>query len=194
MKRFALVPVLLLLFVPAAFAELKPGDDAPDFKLFGVDYTYHSLARYPEAKAIAVVFTCNHCPVAKGYEDTLIAIAKEFQPKGIVFLAVNPNPADIISADGFPQMIERAKEKGFPFPYLYDQTQEVARAYGASTTPHVFVVSPTHKILYEGAVDNRHKEPNYLADALNAILAGKEIPENSTSQWGCSVKYREKSE
>ena len=169
---------------------LAPGDDAPEFKLFGVDYTYHSLARYEKSKACVLVFTCNTCPVAIAYEDKLIAIAKEYQPKGITILAINPNPADVVPADGFPQMIQRAKEKGFPYPYLYDETQEVARAYGASNTPHVFVVGPDHKILYEGAIDNRHEKPDYLTDALDAGLAGKPIEKPATAQWGCSVKYR----
>lgn len=182
--------IALALSLAAITSAAAPGDDAPEFKLFGVDYTYHSLARYEKSKASVLVFTCNHCPVAKAYEDRLIAIAKEYQPKGITLLAVNPNPADVVPDDGFPQMILRAKEKDFPFPYLYDETQEVARAYGATNTPHVFVVGPDRKILYEGAIDNRHEKPDYLTDALDALLAGKAIEEPATAQWGCSIKYR----
>jgi len=171
-------------------ATLQPGETAPDFKLFGIDYKYHSLARHAGAKAYVVVFTCNHCPVAKEYEDRLIEIAKTYQPKGVTFLAINPNPADVVAKDGFPEMQQRAKEKGFPYPYLYDETQEVARAYGAKVTPHIFVVAPDRKVLYEGAVDNRHKEPHYLTDALDAIVAGKTVATSNTAEFGCSVKYR----
>jgi len=194
MKAVGSILTISLLAVTAApvYATLQPGQTAPDFKLFGVDYKYHSLARHAGAKAYVVVFTCNHCPVAKEYEDKLIDIAKTYQPKGVTFLAVNPNPADVVAEDGFPEMQERAKEKGYPYPYLYDETQEVARAYGAKVTPHIFVVAPDRKVLYEGAVDNRHKEPHYLTDALDAILAGKKVEADNTAEFGCSVKYRMK--
>jgi peroxiredoxin len=183
---------LIVLAAGAALAAdtLEPGAQAPAFELFGVDYRYHSLEMYADAKACVVVFTCNHCPVAKAYEDKLIELANEYQPKGIQFIAVNSNPADMVAADGFPQMIQRAEEKKFPYPYVYDETQKVSKAYGAKVTPHVFVVGAEGKILYEGSVDNQHKEPNYLADALDAILAGKPVPEPSTAEFGCSVKYR----
>ncbi|HUW82546.1 MAG TPA: redoxin domain-containing protein [Phycisphaerae bacterium] len=192
MKAVGSILTIILLAVTAApvHATLQPGETAPDFKLFGIDYKYHSLARHAGAKAYVVLFTCNHCPVAKEYEDKLIEIAKTYQPQGVKFLAINPNPADVVAEDGFPEMQQRAKEKGFPYPYLYDETQEVARAYGAKVTPHIFVVAPDRKVLYEGAVDNRHKEPNYLTDALDAIVAGKTVEANNTAEFGCSVKYR----
>lgn len=184
------IAVVLLGGAALAIDTLEPGARAPEFELFGVDYKYHSLQEYADAEARVVVFTCNHCPVAKAYEDKLIALASEYQPKGVQFIAVNTNPADMVPADGFPQMIERAKQKGFPYPYLYDETQKVSKAYGATVTPHIFVVGPEGNILYEGAVDNRHEEPDYLADALDAILAGDPVPAPSTSEFGCSVKYR----
>jgi len=192
MKAVGSILTISLLAVTAApvHATLQPGETAPDFKLFGIDYKYHSLARHAGAKAYVLLFTCNHCPVAKEYEDKLIEIAKTYQPKGVKFLAINPNPADVVAEDGFPEMQQRAKEKGFPYPYLYDETQEVARAYGAKVTPHIFVVAPDRKVLYEGAVDNRHKEPHYLTDALDAILAGKTVEADNTAEFGCSVKYR----
>lgn len=169
---------------------LQPGEKAPAFELFGVDYRYHSLEQYKDGKAVAVIFTCNHCPVAQGYEDKLIEIAKAYQPRGIRFIAVNPNAADMQPQDGFPQMIERAKQKEFPYPYVYDETQKTARAYGATVTPHVFVVGPDGTVLYEGAVDNRHSAPDYFTDALESILKGEKVAKASTSEFGCSVKYR----
>ncbi len=191
-RKLVILIGLLAVMYGSAWAELKPGDKAPDFELFGVDYKYHSPAQYAGSKAMVVVFTCNHCPVARAYEDKLVEIANTYQPKGVQFIAINPNPADMVAADGFPQMVERAKKKEFPYPYLYDETQKVARAYGATCTPHVFVAGPGDTILYAGAVDNQHKEPNYLADALDDILAGREVKQAKTAQFGCSVKYRKK--
>jgi peroxiredoxin len=199
LRRILSVALLCVLFSVAGLAEVGPGDEAPEFELFGVDYKYHSLEQYADSEAIVVVFTCNHCPYAKSYEDDLIALAEKYQPKDIQFLAVNPNPADMVEADGFPQMQKRAEEKGFPYPYLYDETQKVAHAYGATVTPHIFVVryekeeeKSVPRVVYEGAVDNRHKDPRYLQDALDAILAGEEIEKKKTAQFGCSVKYRKK--
>ncbi|MFO7956957.1 MAG: thioredoxin family protein [Candidatus Brocadiia bacterium] len=174
--------------------EAEQKDRAPDFELFGIDYRYHSPAMYEDAEALVLVFTCNHCPVAKSYEDKLVALAKEYHPKGIQFIAINTNPVDKVAADGFPQMQERAEEKGFPFPYLYDETQKISRAYGATVTPHIFVRTPDGKIAYEGAIDNRHDEPEYLANALDDILAGREVQRAKTAQFGCTVKYRNEDE
>lgn len=193
--RSAIVTVAVFLtagIALTALAELKPGDKAPDFDLFGTDYKYHAMADYPKAKAFVLVFTCNHCPVAKAYEDKLVELGNTYQAKGVQFLAINTNPADMVPADSFPNMIKRAAEKKFPFPYLYDERQEVAAAYGATNTPHVFVVSPKGVLLYEGSVDNRHKEPEYLSDALDAVLEGREIEKNSTAQFGCTIKWRKK--
>ena len=200
-KKFAVVLGLIAGLSMLAVGAVDPGDKAPEFERFGVDYKYHSLEQYKDKEAVVVVFTCNHCPVAKSYEDKLISLAKEYQPKGIQFLAVNPNPADMVKADGFPQMRQRAQEKGFPYPYLYDETQAVAKAYGAKVTPHIFVVQyrevegkekEVPYVVYEGSVDNRRKKHEYLANALDQILAGEEIEEAKTAAFGCSVKYREK--
>jgi len=190
-RRILATTLILALACSLASAAVDPGDKAPKFKLFGVDYKYHQLSDYADSKATVVVFTCNSCPVAKAYEDDLIALAKEYQPKGIQFLAINPNPADKMPADSFPKMKERAEQKGFPYPYLYDETQEVAHAYGAKVTPHIFVVGPEGTVVYEGSVDNRHESPNYLANALDNILAGKKVENPSLAPFGCSVKYRQ---
>jgi len=194
LRKAAFVLTMLAAVCVPARAQVKPGEKAPQFELFGVDYKYHSLEQYADSKAIVVVFTCNHCPVAEGYEDELIRIANAYQPRGIQFLAINPNPADMVAADGFPQMIERASKKGLPYPYLYDETQKVAKAYGATVTPHVFVVAPDGNIVYTGAVDNRHKGPHYLADALDDVLEGREVAQPTTAQFGCTVKYRKEPE
>ena len=195
----AVAAALLLAVGSAAVAAVEPGDEAPGFKLFGTDYTYHSLQDYADKEAIVVFFHCNHCPVTQGYEDQFSKMTKEYGEKGIEFLAVNPNPADLVEADSFPNMVKEAEKEGYPFPYLYDETQEVARAYGAKVTPHVFVVQfkgsgedEKPMVVYEGSVDNRHEEPNYLENALEAILADEDIPKKKTAAFGCGVKYRKK--
>lgn len=194
-KMFAAVTLLAVSALgafPAAAAGI--GEKGPDFMLFGVDQRYHSLDMYRERKAIVLIFSCNHCPAVVASEERMIELAARYQPQGVQFLAINANPADKVSADGFPQMAERAREKGFPFPYLYDETQMVSRAYGATRTPHAFVLGPERTIVYRGAIDNRHREPVYLADALDALLEGRPIDPAQTREFGCTIKYRTEAE
>src|SRR5206468_12297261 len=106
------------------------------------------------AKGTVVVFTCNHCPFAKAYEDRLISLAKSFSEKGIHFVAINPNDPQVQPQDGFAEMVARAKEQGLPYPYLIDETQEIAKAYGAQVTPHVFVFDAEGILRYRGRVDD----------------------------------------
>jgi peroxiredoxin len=172
-------------------AELKVGDKAPDWKnLIGVDDKQHSLSDYKDAKVIVLVFTCNHCPVAKAYEDRLIALQKDYQEKGVQVIALNVNN---IPEDRLDRMKVRAKEKGFNFPYLYDPTQATGHAYGAKVTPHVFVMDSERKIAYVGAIDDNMDvskvKRNYLRDALDALLANKTPETAMTKAFGCSIKY-----
>ena len=184
--------------------ELKIGDPAPKWsKIVGVDDKEHSLAEYKKAKTVVMVFTCNHCPVAKMYEDRLIALQKQYQDKGVQFVAVNSNSVKVVPADSFEKMKQRAAgkdlgawrtEKGpFNFPYLHDAAQKMAHDYGAKVTPHVFMLDKDRKVVYVGAVDDNNNaekaETHYLRDALDAVLAGKKPPQESTRPRGCSVKY-----
>jgi len=176
--------------------QLAIGDSAPEFELFGVDFRYHSLEMYEDRKAVVVAFVCNHCPVSVDYQDTLVELANKYQKKGVQFLAINPNPADKVAKDSFPRMIERAKEKELPYPYLYDETQKTAHAYGPVRTPHVFVFGPERKLVYKGSIDNGHKPPFFLADALDAVLEGRKIETaviregmGEHRMFGCTVKY-----
>ncbi len=213
MTRIAVILAILVCIVailPMSFARtariegaevtlLEVGDMAPEFKLFGVDYTYHSLERYADKPVIVVVFHCNHCPTSQANVDRLVALGNEYQEKGVQFLVINPNPADKVAADGFPQMAHRARDKDFPFPYLYDETQMTAAAYGARRTDHVFVLCEPKEdgrrpILYIGPIDDRHNEPVYLAQALDARLAGEEIENKEIDAFGCTIKYRTASE
>jgi peroxiredoxin len=185
--------------------ELQIGNKAPGWsKLSGTDGKKHSLADYKDAKAIVTVFTCNHCPVAIAYENRLIALQKDYQDKAVQVVAINSNCEKVSPGDSFEKMEVRAagkdrkrgsgNEDPFNFPYLHDSTQQVARDYGATCTPHVFVLCPQRRIAYMGAVDdnmNAEKvEEQYLRDALDAVLAGKQPPKTKTQQRGCSIKWK----
>jgi len=188
----------------APLSELKIGDAAPDWSgIVGVDGKEHSLADYKKAKIVVMVFTCNHCPVAKLYEDRLIALQKDYKDKGVQFVAVNSNSEKIVPGDSLDKMKDRAAGKDlgdwrtskepFNFPYLRDATQKMAHDYGALVTPHVFVLSKDRKIAYIGAVDDNNNakrvERKYLADALDALLAGEKPETATTKPRGCTVKY-----
>jgi peroxiredoxin len=171
--------------------DLKIGDAAPNFEgLVGTDGKRHDLAEYRNAKLVVLVFTCNHCPVARAYEDRLMAIESDYQPQGVQVVAVNVNN---IPPDRLPQMKKRAQDRGFNFPYLYDRTQKIGHDYGADRTPQVFVLDKDRKVAYMGAIDDAQKvekvTKHYLRDALDALLAGKTPPEQKTAQVGCGIKY-----
>ena len=174
---------------------IEVGDTAPDFTLFGTDLRYHTLSAYREADAVVVIFHCNHCPISRRNVDLIVELGNTYQEKNVQFLVINPNPADKVAADGFEQMQARAEEKNFPFPYLYDETQMTAVAYGARRTDHVFILGGADRegsrsVEYIGPVDNRHRAPVYLADRLDALLAGEEIERREIDAFGCTIKYR----
>jgi len=167
------------------------GAKAPVWKgLVGVDDKKHSLEDYKDAHVLVTVFTCNHCPVAVDYQDRLIQFTKDYQEKGVQVVAINVNN---IEPDKLDKMKERAAEKGFNFPYLYDPTQKVGHDYGATVTPHVFVLNKERAIAYMGAVDdNQNAEKvtkHYLRDAVNALLDGSRPAVAESQQFGCSIKY-----
>jgi peroxiredoxin len=167
------------------------GDPAPAFEgLVGTDDKNHSLEEFKEAKAVALVFTCNHCPVAKAYEDRLVALQNDYADKGVQVIAINVNN---VEADKLPAMKERAEEKGFEFPYLYDPSQKSARDYGATVTPHVFLLDDERKLAFVGPVDDSQDETKikhrYLRDAIDAVLAGKQPPATEVKPFGCGIAY-----
>lgn len=187
-----LAAVATLLAASCGYAaKLEIGDAAPSWSgIIGIDDKEHSLADYAKAKLIVLVFTCNHCPVAKAYEDRLVALQNDYKAKGVQLVAVNVNN---LPADRLEKMKERAKAKGFNFPYLYDPTQKIGRDYGATVTPHVFVLDKDRKIAYMGAIDDKQNpdsvKTHYLRDALDALLAGDKPPKTVTKQFGCSIKW-----
>jgi thiol-disulfide isomerase/thioredoxin len=167
------------------------GKSAPEFEgLTGVDDQPHSLKDYADAKAVVVAFICNHCPVAVAYEDRLIALQKDYAEKGVQLVAINVNN---LEQDKLPAMKERAKEKEFPFPYLYDPTQKVGRDYGASVTPHIFLLDGERKFAFIGPVDDNMDEAKvsekYLRDAVDAVLAGNKPETTDVKPMGCGIKY-----
>lgn len=176
----------------------KVGDVVADFNLRSTDGTMKSLAAYPESKGFIVVFTCNHCPFSVAYEDRLIGIHNRFSPLGYPVVAINPNDVATVAEDSYEKMIERSKEKKFPFAYLHDESQEVARRFGAVRTPHVYVVQKTQKglmVKYIGAIDDNADDAaavkkQYLYDAMAAILSGKDPELNFTKAIGCSIKWK----
>ncbi len=190
-----LVAALFIALISPALAgeELAIGEMGPGFDLKGTDSKMHSLEDVAGEKGTAVIFTCNICPFSKGYEDRLVELAKSYQAEGIGFVAINPNDPEIVPGDGFDQMVERAKEKNFPYPYLVDTTQEIAAAYGARVTPHIFLLDGEGKLAYRGRVDDALKEDEVTARdyeaAMTALVNGEQVPAAETKAFGCSVKW-----
>ncbi|MBF4505410.1 thioredoxin family protein [Flavobacterium sp. JLP] len=198
--------ILLLVLAFSAFisqaqnATLKAGDPAPDFKLKNVDGKEISFASYPKAKGFIVVFTCNTCPYAVAYEQRIIELDKKFRSQGYPVIAINPNDPEASKADSFDKMQDLAKEKKYPFPYLYDAGQKVTDQYGAKHTPHLFIVSKTAKgnvIEYVGAIDNdpegtKAEKTKYAEEAIAALQSNKKPAVTQTKEIGCTVKRKAK--
>jgi peroxiredoxin len=192
--------------------EPKPlaiGSQAPDFALPGVDGKNYSLSSFKDAKVLAVVFTCNHCPTAQAYEERIKQMVKDYTPKGVAIVAISPNSPEGLRldelgytdvGDSFEEMKIRAKDKDFNFPYLYDGDEEVvSRAYGPVATPHVFVFDKERKLRYQGRIDDTEdpaKKPikTDMINALNALLEDKEVQVTTTKVFGCSTKWKEKND
>ncbi len=195
-QLFFLLGLFLCSAIPSqAQGGYRIGDVARDFNLKNVDGKMVSLSKMKKAQGYVVIFTCNHCPYAVAYEDRIIALHNKYAPKSFPVVAINPNDKDIQPADSYENMQKRAKEKGFPFVYLYDETQEIARAYGATRTPHVFLLDKDRRVRYIGAIDDNHENPDevkerFLENAIEAVIAGKEVPRAETKAIGCTIKWR----
>jgi len=201
-KTITIVAVVLLVStftVNSVISDEKGydiGDIATDFKLMNIDGKMVSLSDYKDAKGFIITFTCNTCPYAVLYEDRLEALNKKYAPKGYPLIAIMPNNTDIKPGDSMEAMKTRAKEKGFTFPYLMDKGQKIFPQYGATKTPHMYVLQKTDKgnvVRYIGAVDNNYKDASavterYVENAVNALLKGKEVTETKTRAIGCSIK------
>lgn len=168
---------------------------ATDVKMRSVDGTQVSIADVKGEKGTLVVFTCNHCPWAKAWEERIVSLGNEYSTKGIGVIAINPNDPTVYEDDGIEAMKARADARGMKFPYVVDATSDVARAYGATKTPEIFLFDAAGKLVYYGAVDDNAEEPQnveqpYLANALQAVVSGEAVPVPTTKAIGCSIKFR----
>lgn len=174
---------------------LALGTIAPAFNLLGVDEQQHALSDYASKSVLVVIFSCNHCPYVQAWEDRLVAIQADYGERGVQLVAISSNDARRYPDDSFPAMQERAHAKQFNFPYLYDESQEVARAYGAQRTPEVFVFDSERTLRYHGTIDDNYEDPaavtlTYLRNALDAVLAGTSPEPAQTVPVGCTIKWK----
>jgi len=175
---------------------LAIGSKAPAFAgLPGVDGKKHSLPDFDQKPVLVVAFTCNHCPYVQAYEDRMIALQREYGLKGVELVCINANDTVNYPEDNYDEMVKRSKKKGFNFHYLRDEDQSVATLYGATHTPEFFVFDKERNLRYHGKMDDNYQNPkavkvNYLRNAVDAILAGKEVPEPETYSIGCTIKWK----
>ena len=174
---------------------LPLGSDAIDFKLKGVDGKFYDLHSFGNEKALVVVFSCNHCPYAQAYEQRIIQLQSDYLRKGVSFVAINSNDDANYPEDSFENMVKRSKARGFNFPYVRDESQDIARKYGAICTPHVFAFDKDKILQYKGRIDDNWKNPSEvktrdLRNALDAILEDKTPQVQETRPFGCSIKWK----
>jgi peroxiredoxin len=175
--------------------KVEIGQRAPDFRLPGVDGKDYSLASFKDHKVVVVVFTCNHCPYVRAYEERLCALQKQFAAQGVQLVAVNANDSVAYPEDSFANMVQRAKDRKFNFPYLRDETQRTARAYGAEYTPEAFVLNSRFAVRYIGRIDDNWQHPEKvkshdLRKAVEAVLAHKHVENPVTHAVGCTIKWK----
>jgi len=173
------------------------GDVIENFRLKNVDRKEVSLADYPDAKGFILIFTCNTCPVAKGYEDRIIALDQQFKSQGYPVIAINPNDAEADPEESYQHMQQRATEKGFTFPYLYDPDQIVTKRFAATHTPHTFLLQKTDEgnvLQYIGAIDNDsmggNPDTKFVESGISALESGKRPEPNTTKAVGCAIKWK----
>jgi len=202
MKKLISSLMLVILAVAVTMAGVDPipasggykvGDKAADFSLKNIDGKLVSLKDFKSVKGYIVIFTCNHCPFAKAYEDRIIALNKKYAPMGYPVIAINPNDPKVQPEDSFEKMQERAKEKKFKFPYLFDDGQKIFPLYGATKTPHVFLLDKDQIVRYIGAIDDnaqneKEVEVKYLENAIAALSKGQKPNPETTKAVGCSIK------
>ena len=175
-------------------ATLNLGDAAVEFSLPGVDGKTIRLSDFHDKPAVCVVFMCNHCPYVKATIDRMLALQRDYADKGAQLIGINANETKNYPEDDLPHMIRWAKEKRFNFPYLRDEAQEVARAYGAERTPHIFLFDRQRKLCYTGAIDDNTQDASkatrhYLREAIDAILANQPVKDTETHAVGCTIKW-----
>jgi peroxiredoxin len=176
-------------------SNLRIGDKAISFNLPGVDDKEHALNDYVGKNAVVVIFSCNHCPYVRAWEDRMVRIQTDYKDKGAQLVAINANDDSKYPDDSFPKMKERAREKKFNFPYLRDETQKVARAYGAERTPEVYLFDKNLNLQYHGTIDDNYDDPkavkeHYLREALDSVLSERSVSTAETKPVGCTIKWK----
>lgn len=197
-KRLSGIIAFVLFSTQLLFSQgYQVGDEARDFSLPSVDGQIVSLASLEDAKGAIVIFSCNTCPYVVAYEDRMIELHREFAPKGYPVIAINSNDDQVSPGDSFDQMKKRAANKNFPFPYVYDKSQEIIKAYGGTRTPHVYLLNKENDkfvVKYIGAIDNNYQDAkavteHYVKDAVNSVMKGEEVAMNFTKAIGCTIKW-----
>jgi peroxiredoxin len=199
LSGLALLLTVALMSTRSGLDGYKVGDVVQDFKLKNIDGKMVSLADKKDAKGFIIAFTCNTCPVAKSYESRIVALNEQFATKGYPVIAIQSNDAQRSPGDSYEAMQQRSKAKNYSFPYLYDESQTVAHAFGASNTPHMFVVKRDgnqYRVAYIGAIDNNQRDAaaadkKYVEEAVNELLAGKPVTTTSARAVGCGIKWKE---
>lgn len=197
-KKLAASFLLMTCITSVSMAGYNVGDKVNDFKLKNVDGKMVSLSDYKDAKGVIVIFTCNHCPYAQAYEQRIMDLDKMYSAKGYPVVAINPNDPVAYPADSFEEMIKRSKEKSYSFPYLIDETQDIAKTFGAAKTPHVYLLSKNkdvYTVEYIGAIDDNSEsaadvKTKYVENAIAELSSGKKVSVNSTKAIGCSIKWK----
>lgn len=198
MKKIIIFVFTLMLGTVVLAGGLKVGDKATGFSLKDVEGNMVSLSDYEDAKGVILVFTCNTCPYSIAYQERLVELDQKFKDLGYPVVAINPNDPEVQAGDSYEAMQLRSHEAGFTFPYLFDEDQEVYPAYGATRTPHVFVLENTDDdfvVRYIGAIDDNYSdasevEETYLDDAVSSLLAGYEVKTETTKAVGCAIKTK----
>ena len=202
MKTLSIFPFVLLFALTTLSSNgdgYKVGDKVSDFRLKNFDGKMVSLSDFKKEKGVILIFDCNTCPYSKAYNDRIIALHNTFQSKGFPVVTINPNDGEQSPGDSFEQMVVKAKQKKYDFPYLHDESQQVAKAFGATNTPHVFVLKRTgdnFTVAYIGAIDNNARsgakaDKKYVEEAVAALLAGKPVPTSKTKAVGCGIHWKD---
>lgn len=174
---------------------IRLGDKAPDFSLKGVDGKIYSLESFKDFKILVLIISCNHCPYVVAYEDRMIEIQRDYLDKKVRLVAINPNNEITHPEDSFDNMVIRAKKKGFNFPYLRDEPQEIPKVLGARYTPEIYVFDQERRLRYHGRIDDNYENPKAvrrrdLQEALDSLLAGRPVQNPETTAIGCTIKWK----
>lgn len=190
-----LISTMALMSASTTLLGYKVGDKAADFELKDISGEMVSMADFKNVEGYIVVFTCNHCPFAVLYEDRIIELQKNYG-KEFPVIAIQPNDVEAYPSDSYDKMKERAKEKGFNFNYVWDENQEVAKRFGATRTPHFFLLDKNKVVRYIGALDDNPRDPKavkktYIEDAIKSIKEGQDVSTTETKAIGCTIKWKD---